>query len=170
MTPALVCQVQGALRWGRPAWTAKRCQDVAAALSVLPDPMTTLAIMANESNMNEKSIRRAGPSKCDVGLPGIRCQLGDAGKCVNGAARGYTPAQLMDPVTSIRVAHVLATSMGPRYLHRWNGDPGYAERIRVLALAVAGVPVEIKGKGAGAKWKRVREMVRRIAAAVKNAT
>jgi hypothetical protein len=157
---ATVCRVQSALRWGLPAWKLKRCQEVAAALSVLPEPVTMLAVAANESGMRADAIRRGGPGVWDVGLLGIRCHV-VGGKCINGPARGYTPAQLMDPVINIRVAHVLATIKGPRWLHRWNGDPGYAARIAVLAAAIAGVPVEVTGKGA--KWARIRAMVARIA-------
>jgi hypothetical protein len=166
VSAATVCRVQNALRWSLPAWKQKRCQEVAAALSVLPEPVTMLAVMANESGMNEKAIRWAGPRTCDVGATGIRCVLGDDGKCNNGPARGYTIAQLMDPVTNVRIAHVLATIKGARWLHRWNGDPGYAARIAVLASAIRGEPVE--ATGTGAKWARIRAMVARIARVVSN--
>jgi hypothetical protein len=163
VSAAQVCQVQNALRWQRPAWSAQRCCDVAAALSILPEKAELLAVMANESNMNEKAIRWAGPRTCDVGATGIRCILGDNGKCTNGAARGYTVAQLQDPLVNVRVGHVLATLKGPRWLHRWNGSPGYAARIAVLASAIAGEPVVVTGTGA--KWARIRAMVARIARA-----
>jgi hypothetical protein len=158
---AQVCQVQRALRWSRPAWSAQRCRDVAAALSVLPEPMTTFAMLANESNLNEKAIRCPSRTVCDVGLPGLRCLLGDDGRCINGPLRGYTIGQLQDPATAIRLAHVLATLKGPRWLHRWNGSPGYAARIAALASAIAGEPVEVVGTGP--KWARIRAMVARIA-------
>jgi hypothetical protein len=65
-------------------------------------------------------------------------------------------------VTAIRLAHVLATSKGPRWLHRWNGSPGYAARIAALAAAIAGEPVVVVGTGP--KWARIKGMVRRIVA------
>ena len=154
-----VCQAQSALRWQRPAWSAQRCRDVAAALNVLPDPLTMLAVAVNESGMRADAIRRGGPDVYDLGLLGIRCRV-ENGKCTNGAARGYTVAQLLDPATNIRVGHVLATLKGPRWLYRWNGDPGYAARIAVLAAALAGESVTVVGTGP--KWRRIEEMVRRI--------
>jgi hypothetical protein len=163
VTPSQVCEVQRVLRWSRPAWAAKRCEAVAAALSILPDPVTMLAVAVNESGLHAAAIRKARDGVYDVGLAGIRCVVAD-GKCSNGAARGYTVAQLLEPTTNIRVAHVLATSMGPRWLDRWNGDPGYAARIHVLAAALAGEPIEATGKGA--KWRRVRELVKWIRGAV----
>jgi hypothetical protein len=156
---ATVCRVQNALRWSLPAWKLERCQEVAAALSVLPEPLTMLAVAANESGMRADAIRKGGLGVWDVGLLGIRCHV-VGGKCSNGPARGYTIAQLMDPVINIRVAHVLATIKGPRWLHRWNGDPGYAARIAVLAAAIRGERFEITGTGA--KWRRIEGMVQRI--------
>lgn len=98
-----------------------------------------LAVVANESNMHAAAIRKARDCVHDVGLTGIRCIEVDR-KCTNGAARGYTIAQLMEPTTNIRVAHALATSMGARWLDHWNGDPGYAARIHMLKKAIEGVP------------------------------
>lgn len=165
VTAAKVCNVQSALRWSRPAWTERRCREVAAALSVLPEPATMLAVLANESNMRADAIRRGGADVYDIGLAGIRCRV-ENGRCTNGPARGYTVGQLMDPVVNVIVAHVLATVKGARWLQRWNGDPGYAERIHVLAAAIRGEEVEVRGKGP--KWKRIRELVRRIVAARAN--
>jgi hypothetical protein len=125
--------------------------------------MTMLAVAANESNMRADALRRVDDGVWDVGLLGIRCRLGDdSGPCTNGPAKGYTIGQLFDPVINIRVGHVLATLKGPRWLHRWNGSPGYAARIAALAAAIAGEPVVVTGKGA--KWRRIKEMVRRIVA------
>lgn len=155
----IVCKTKDSLRWSHPAWTAKRCQDVAAALSVMPEPVTMLAVAANESGLHAAAIRKAREGVFDVGLTGIRCVVVD-GKCTNGAAKGYTIAELMDPLTNLRVAHVLATSMGAKWLDRWNGDPEYAARIHVLATAIRGEWVEVRGKGA--KWDRIRGMQKRI--------
>lgn len=183
----LVATVQSALRWSRPAWPASRCEAVAAALSVLPEPLTMLAVAVNESGMRADAIRGAGNGVFDVGLMGIRCRVrpgdevtapangagpaesvtksktltdGSAGRCQNGPARGYTVNQLLDPVVNIRVAHVLATLKGPAWLDKWNGDSGYANRIGVLIAALAGIPVEVTGRGR--KWDRIMAIVDRI--------
>lgn len=156
---ATVCEVQRALKWARPAWPEKRCREVAAALSVLSEPLTMLAVAANESGMNEKAYRKARPHVVDIGLTGLRCVLDERGRCVNSPVRGRTIAELMESVRNIQLAHVLATAKGPRWLDRWNGSPGYAARIGVLAAAIRG---EKKPTGKGAKWKRIRELVERV--------
>lgn len=116
---------------------------------------------------------RAG-DVADVGLCGVRCVLGADLKCANGPARGETIESLKDPAVNIRVAGEILKQKR-RVLGRaratagYNGDldgrNGYAANVRAVMAAWTGVELEAKGRKR--VIERVRELVRRIAAAVR---
>lgn len=156
VSPALLCQVQTAIRRA-PAWPAEKCDRVAAALNVTTAPGTFLAIAILESDLRDRAIAWHGPRVADVGLTGLRCLVGDHGRCTNGVVAGYTVAELKDPVVNLAVADRLLASLGGR-VGRWNaGSRGYAARVRAIAAALEGRRVQVQGA-------RVRELVRRILA------
>ncbi len=146
VTPALVCTVQHAIRWRDRAWSAARCEAVAAALNATASPVTTLAIAINESDLRPTAIAWHGAGVADVGLTGVRCILGERGRCTNGPARGMTVRQLMDPGANVRVgAAVLASK---RNLEAYNGAArdGYAGRISAIRAALDGEVVPVKSR------------------------
>jgi hypothetical protein len=83
-----------------------------------------LAIMINESDMNEKAFRltlRGGKVYAkDGGLMAIRCVVNRKDHCVNGNVRGMAWKDIMDPVTNIEV--------GARELAYWRDGGGVASR------------------------------------------
>lgn len=185
----VVCAVQHAVRWRDVAWTLRECARVAAALDATPTPRLLAAVVSNESDWRERAILRVRPGVYDVGLAGVRCVLPGAGaeadgaspasptttqtytprgRCTNGPARGLTVRQLQDPVVNIRVASlVLAEKNGD--LGSYNGATTrkrrgrYAGKVEALVSALGGVEVPVRGR-------RLRELVRKIAAAVARKT
>ena len=115
VTPSLVCQVQHALKLHvTPAWARPRCEEVAAALNETREPLVTLAVAANESDMRAASLAHVSHGTYDVGLVGVRCVLGTGSRCTNGPARGRTLTELRDPVVNIQVgAGAQASRVGP---------------------------------------------------------
>jgi hypothetical protein len=159
VTSATLCRVQHAIRWQVPAWTEAQCDRVAGALNVTSAPTTFAAIAIIESDLRPRAIAWHGPRVADVGLLGIRCILGERGRCTNGAATGYTPEQLQDAETNIAVANVLWTANGGR-LSRWNaGSRDHAANVGAISAALAGVRVPTKSK-------RVRKLVELILVSV----
>ena len=190
VSPEVVCAVQHAVRWREPAWTPRECARVAAALDATPTPRLLAAVVSNESDWREEAILKVRPGVYDVGLAGVRCVLPGAGAeatgassasstttriqsprgratsgaCTNGPARGLTIRQLQDPATNVRVAaEVLAEKGGD--LGSYNGATTrkkrdrYASKIAALVSAFGGVEVPVRGR-------RLREMVRKVVAAV----
>jgi hypothetical protein len=162
----LVCVVAHALKQ---PWSADRCQAVAAALATTREPKTMLAVAVLESDMRPHAVAWHGRHLVDVGLMGIRCRLGARRTCQNGPARGLTPAQLANPVTSVMVAEDIMqwkrARVGKRralaaYAGDADGRSGRVGDVRALVAAFAGVELPVKKA-------RVRELVRRIAAAVR---
>ncbi len=105
-----VCQVKEKIRWKTPAWTADQCRRIARAILDSAErhgirPGLLLAVMINESDLNEKAARdthRAGQLYArDSGLMGIRCIIDKKGRCANGNVRGVKSTDLMDPVKNI---------------------------------------------------------------------
>jgi Transglycosylase SLT domain len=113
-----ICAVKDKIRWQTPAWTPSQCKRVSDAVATAENqydlsPSLLLAIMINESDMNERAVRiytRNGRVYAkDGGLMGIRCILDNHDRCLNGELRGMAWKTLMDPVTNIGIgARVLA--------------------------------------------------------------
>jgi hypothetical protein len=108
-----ICSVKQTIRWQTPAWTPTECQRIADGVAASAkkhdiSPTLLLAIMINESDMNERAFRvstREGKVYAkDGGLMAIRCVLDRKDHCVNGNVRGMAFNQLMDPVTNIEAA------------------------------------------------------------------
>jgi hypothetical protein len=114
---ATLCEVKDRVRWRTSAWQPRFCQKLANAVlesSKKYDvpPSLILAVMINESDMNEKSFRttmKQGKLYAkDGGLMGIRCVVDKHGRCINGNVRGVAWADVMDPVKNIDIgAHEL---------------------------------------------------------------
>jgi len=124
-----ICAVKQKIRWQTPAWTPAQCQSIADAVAESAkrydlSPTLLLAIMINESDMNEKAFRvstRAGKVYAkDGGLMAIRCVLDRKDRCVNGNVRGMSWKQVMDPASNIEA--------GARELAYWRDVGGVASR------------------------------------------
>lgn len=124
-----ICAVKQKIRWMTPAWTPQECQRIANAVESSSkqydlSPTLLLAIMINESDMNEKAFRlslRGGKVYAkDGGLMAIRCVVNRKDHCVNGNVRGMAWKDIMDPVTNIEV--------GARELAYWKNGGGIATR------------------------------------------
>ena len=120
-----ICSVKEHIRWQTPAWTPSQCRKIADAVNDSAkrhdlSPSLLLAIMVNESDMNEKSARaytRNGKIYAkDGGLMAIRCMLDDTNHCTNGNVRGVAWKDLMNPVTNIE--------LGARELAHWREGGG----------------------------------------------
>ena len=134
-----ICSVKQKIRWMTPAWTPAECQRIANAVESSSkrhdlSPTLLLAIMINESDMNEKAFRlsmRGGKVYAkDGGLMAIRCVLDHKDHCVNGNVRGMAWKDLMDPVTNIEV--------GARELAYWR-DGGAVTRVVVKRRDASGI-------------------------------
>ena len=133
-----ICAVKDRIRWQTPAWTPSMCRKIAGAVNTsakrhdLP-PALLLAIMVQESDMNEKSARaytRDGKIYAkDGGLMAIRCMLDEKERCTNGNVRGVAWKDLMNPVTNIE--------LGARELAHWR-DGGGVMRKTVVKRDSAG--------------------------------
>jgi len=115
-----ICEVKDRVRWRTPAWKTETCERIAAAVlesSRRHDvpPSLILAVMINESDMNEKSFRTTMKNGAlyakDGGLMGIRCIVDKHGHCTNGNVRGIAWSDVMDPVKNIDI--------GARELSHW---------------------------------------------------
>ena len=120
-----ICSVKERIRWQTPAWTPSQCRNIAEAVAASAkrhelSPSLLLAVMVNESDMNEKSARtytRDGKLYAkDGGLMAIRCILDDKQRCTNGNVRGVAWKDLMNPVTNIE--------LGARELAHWREGGG----------------------------------------------
>lgn len=161
-----VCRIQNVIRFRESAWTTEACDGVAAAVNATRDPVLTLAIAINESDLRPNAMAVTGESVVDVGLMGIRCRL-VRGRCANGEVKGLTLANLRDPATNIRVGAAILeakrASHGKRFLGGYNGETtpgGYAERIRAIAEA-------IKGRLVAVESRRVRKLCAQIVGAIR---
>ena len=105
-----ICAIKDRVRWRAPAWKPGFCQKIAHAVLEssqryqLP-PALILAVMINESDMNETTfrttVRNGAIYAKDGGLMGIRCIVDKKGHCGNGLVRGMAWKEVMDPVTNI---------------------------------------------------------------------
>ena len=133
-----ICAVKERIRWQTPAWTPSQCRKIADAVSESAkrhdlSPTLLLAIMVNESDMNEKSARtytRDGKIYAkDGGLMAIRCMLDEKEHCTNGNVRGVAWKDLMNPATNIE--------LGARELAHWR-EGGGVTRTTITKLDGAG--------------------------------
>lgn len=127
-----ICQLKNKIRWRTPAWTPEFCRRVAqtviaSARQYDVAPNLILAVMINESDMNENAVlesKRDGEVYAkDSGLMGIRCLLDAKGRCTNGNVRGMPWKQLMDPLTNIQ--------LGARELSKWRSSGVARATVRV---------------------------------------
>ncbi|HEX4403777.1 MAG TPA: transglycosylase SLT domain-containing protein [Polyangia bacterium] len=107
-----ICAVKEKIRWQTPAWAPSQCRHIADAVATSAkrhklSPTLLLAVMINESDMNEKASRsytRNGKVFAkDGGLMGIRCHLDKHDRCTNGDLAGMAWKDLMDPATNIEL-------------------------------------------------------------------
>jgi Transglycosylase SLT domain len=107
-----ICAVKEKIRWQTPAWTPSQCRHVAEAVSTSAkkyklSETLLLAVMINESDMNEKASRsyeRDGKVFAkDGGLMAIRCHLDSHERCTNGDIKGMAWKDLMEPATNIEL-------------------------------------------------------------------
>jgi hypothetical protein len=100
-------------RKGSPAWTPEFCARLAdGVLSSARRhdlaPALLVAVMINESDLNENAARVSHPNgglAKDSGLMGIRCVL-SRGRCTNGFVRGMPWRAVMDPLTNLELGAV----------------------------------------------------------------
>ncbi|HEX2658064.1 MAG TPA: transglycosylase SLT domain-containing protein [Polyangia bacterium] len=120
-----VCAIKDKIRWGTPAWSDAECQTIARAILNSSEkhhisPTLLLAVMINESDLNEKSARPTMHEKQlyakDSGLMAIRCVLDKHEHCTNGNVRGLKWKDLMTPATNIE--------LGARELAYWRDGGG----------------------------------------------
>ena len=120
-----ICEVKDRVRWRTPAWKPEFCERIASAVlksSKRHDvpPSLILAVMINESDMNERAFRTTMKEGSvyakDGGLMGIRCVVDKKGRCINGNVRGLAWKDVMDPVQNIDI--------GARELGHWRHGGG----------------------------------------------
>jgi hypothetical protein len=107
---ATLCSLKERVRWRTPAWKPEFCAELAQAVSSSAErynlsPALLLAVMINESDLNEKAFRATTKNRAvyakDGGLMGIRCIPDKHNRCVNGNVRGIPWAEVMNPVRNI---------------------------------------------------------------------
>jgi hypothetical protein len=125
-----ICAIKQKIRWQTPAWTFSQCQNIATAVLTSAkrydiSPSLVLAIMINESDLNEKAARvtmRANKLYAkDGGLMAIRCVLDPHNRCLNGNVRGLSLTQIMNPATNI--------DLGARELAYWKNGGAVAKAV-----------------------------------------
>ncbi len=134
-----ICAIKQRIRWRTPAWTPEFCEAIARTVlessrkHQLP-PLLLVAIMINESTMNEGAVRitlKQGTLYAkDGGLMGLRCVIDKHGRCRNGDLRGMTWSQVVEPMTNITLA--------ARQLAYWRDSGGVEER-KTIARGSDGV-------------------------------
>ena len=124
-----ICAVKERIRWQTPAWTPSQCRKIADAVGESAkrhdlSPTLLLAVMVQESDMNEKAARaytRDGKIYAkDGGLMAIRCMLDEKERCTNGNVRGVAWKDLMNPATNIE--------LGARELAHWREGGGVVRK------------------------------------------
>lgn len=169
VTPELICAVaQSVAR----SWDERQCQWVSEDLNATAEPRNLLAIAVLESTLDFRSQSwyvRDGRPVVDVGLLAVHCIVGRKGTCTNWPVKGVAPIDSLQvfPANIKAGAAVLAKkrkTCGDRALDCYVGDAtgksGRTADVAAIVAAFGGVEVQAKGK-------RVRELVRRIAAAVR---
>jgi soluble lytic murein transglycosylase-like protein len=120
-----ICEVKDRVRWRTPAWKPAQCERIAHAVHEssqrydIPASLI-LAVMINESDMNENAVRTTMKNGTvyakDGGLMGIRCIVDQKGRCINGHVRGKHWKEVMNPVSNIDI--------GARELAHWRDGGG----------------------------------------------
>ena len=128
-----ICSLKEKVRWHAPAWSPQFCQRIADGVLASAhrnnvSPTLLLAVMVNESDMNEKAapvtMKHGRIYAKDSGLMGIRCVFGKGnGMCTNGYVKGMSWRKVMDPVTNI--------DLGAQQLARWRTDGMVKKTVRV---------------------------------------
>ena len=107
-----ICSVKERIRWQTPAWTPSQCRKIADAVTTSAaryqlSPTLLLAVMINESDMNERAVRPTFHGNQvyakDGGLMAIRCIVDKNDHCTNGLMKGMAWKDMMDPVTNIEL-------------------------------------------------------------------
>lgn len=128
---ATICQIKQKMFSGKRNWTPEYCEKIATGVLASArkhdlNPALLLAVMINESDLDEKAVgeheRNGRVYAKDSGLMGIRCLVDDHGTCTNGGVKGRTWKSVMDPLTNIE--------LGARELARWRDGAG-VERVTV---------------------------------------
>jgi hypothetical protein len=124
-----ICEVKDRIRWQTSAWSPATCQKVALAVRDasrkydLSMPLL-LAVMINESDLNEKAARvymKEGKVYAkDGGLMGLRCVLDRQDRCINSNLRGVRWRDLMEPSNNI--------ALGARELAGWRDGGAYVRK------------------------------------------
>lgn len=105
-----LCAIKEKIRWQTPAWSPSQCDAIARATLTAAkrhdlSPTLLLAVMINESDLNERSARVTMHDKKlyakDSGLMAIRCVLDRQNRCGNGNVRGMRWSDLMTPANNI---------------------------------------------------------------------
>lgn len=124
-----ICEIKERIRWQTSAWAPATCQKVALAVRDASrkydlSASLLLAVMINESDLNDKAARvYMKDSKVyakDGGLMGLRCVLGTQDRCINSNLHGVRWRDLMDPATNI--------ALGARELARWRDGGAYVRK------------------------------------------
>jgi hypothetical protein len=100
-------------RKGATTWTPEFCGKLAGGVLTSARkhdlaPALLVAVMINESDLNENAARVSHPAgglAKDSGLMGIRCVLA-RGRCTNGLVRGMSWRSVMDPLTNVELGAV----------------------------------------------------------------
>lgn len=141
---ATICRIKNRMFTGSRDWTPQYCETIAAGVLASArkhdlNPALLLAVMINESDLNEKAFaehERDGRLYAkDSGLMGIRCVVDDQGKCTNGGVKGRTWKSVMDPLTNIE--------LGARELARYRDGAG-VERVTIRKRDKSGRVTELK--------------------------
>jgi Transglycosylase SLT domain len=109
-----LCNLQQRVGRSRPAWTPAFCARLAQGVVASARrhdlaPALLVAVMINESDLDEKAARVSRPHGTlakDSGLMGIRCVVGARGRCTNGLVRGVPWRSVMDPLTNVELGAV----------------------------------------------------------------
>jgi soluble lytic murein transglycosylase-like protein len=166
-SPEVVCAVQHAVRWREAAWTERECRDRARDFADAGrrwgfSPTQLAAMSLAESDFRVRAWRVDG-SALDEGLMGVRCVVGRLGRCTNWPVRGLTPRQLLEPRRNIMAGTQILADLHHGDVAGYNGDHSgtdrYPRKVAAIAAALGGVEVRVRGR-------RLRELVRKIAAAV----
>jgi hypothetical protein len=118
-----LCSMRRRVNPRKPSWTPAFCRSLAAGVLDSArrhdlSPALVLAVMINESDLDEKAARLSHPAGAvakDSGLMGIRCVL-SKGRCTNGLVRGLPWRTVMDPLTNVE--------LGARYLAHYRDGGG----------------------------------------------
>jgi hypothetical protein len=108
-----LCALKQRVGVHRATWTPEFCGKLADGVLASARrhdlaPALLVAVMINESDLNENAARVSHPNggvAKDSGLMGIRCVL-SRGRCTNGLVRGMPWRAVMDPLTNVELGAV----------------------------------------------------------------